>query len=1111
MLKMYRRDFYVQFLKAVDCIYLYALSTRKEKPERQPSLLLVFSYPRSTTNFSTLGKLYRSKSAVFSKLLLTLCLFGILASAKALAKVDLKESGVPRSVASVFFLQQILQGKVVDEQGNLIKGATIRLKTDATKAATTNDEGLFSIAIPTSEATLVVSYLGYESQEVVLAPNHKGPIEVRLKTIDNEVEEVVVVGYGQQKKTLVTGSVVQIKGEELKKAPVANVTNALVGRLPGLRATQRSGQPGADGSGIDIRGFGAVLVIVDGVPGSFSQLDPSEIESLSIIKDASASVYGVRAANGVVLVTTKRGSNGKSTINYSTYYGLQTINSFPELGDAALFAELSNESVLNNWVIGGRQSALKLPFTQEQVEQYRTGALPSYNWFDKAIRRTSGQYYQNLNASGGTEDIKYFMNIGLLNQDGMWKSDATNFKRYNVRANVEAKVAEGLTATLNLMGRREAVNNPSTATPLLMAGLYRTYPTYSFYANDNPDYLGIPNNAAQNTLALMDTDLTGYDKRLKSVFNGIFSLKYDIPRVRGLSAKALYSFNYEVVNQKSYSKRYDLYRYDADKDRYEVDFSDNMPSNLEVVNSNTENRTFQLSLSYARKFANKHNVGALFLFESQEGIGNNLSAYRQFLLDGVDELFAGMGTNQRNNGSSYETARLGYVGKINYDFSDKYLAELAFRYDGTYKVKSGARYGFFPNVSVGWVLSRENFLKDVGFLNLLKLRASHGKVGDDEQIAAFQYLVGYTYPTANWVFGESPVPGLVDRGLANGDLTWYTSKTTNIGLDFSLWNGLLSGEIDVFYRKRTGLLASRLLSLPNTFGASLPQENLNTDNNRGFEIALSHRSHVGKFQYSISPNMSWARRQYGFVERAESTNALHNWRNNYTNRWDNLYWGYKAIGQFQNQTEINTAAIHDDQGNKTLLPGDIKYADLNGDGIIDDKDQTIIGRGMTPEIFYGLNISASYSGFDLSVLLQGATNFNAYFSEELQNPLFNNASAYQMFGDRWHHTDPTDADSPWVAGKYPTTVNSGSNNNKRVSDFWLRDASYLRLKTFELGYSFDKERLRRVKIRNLRVYAAGQNILTIDKIKYIDPEAPSGRGNYYPQQRVWTLGLNIGF
>src|SRR5690606_36753090 len=296
-----------------------------------------------------------------------------------------------------------------------------------------------------------------------------------------------------------------------------------------------------------------------------------------------------------------------------------------------------------------------------------------------------------------------------------------------------------------------------------------------------------------------------------------------------------------------------------------------------------------------------------------------------------------------------------------------------------------------------------------------------------------------------------------DRGMIDELLTWYSPETANLCVDFSWWQRKPTGEDGVVYRKRYGRLATLLLSLPNTIGAHFPQHDWNTNNHRDSQIASNQRNTISDLTYSVAPNSSWARRQYGYIERAESTNLNHNWRNNFTNRWDNIYWGYVSDGQFQNQEEINTAPIHDDQANKTLLPGDIRYVDLNNDGIIDDQDQQVIGRGTTPEIFYGLNLAAAYKGFDFSVLFQGASNFNAYFSSELQNPLFNNASAYAMFADRWHRADLNDPDSEWVAGKYPSTITSGANNNKRVSDFWLKDASYLRLNTFEFGYTFNQD------------------------------------------------------
>ncbi|WP_316804325.1 TonB-dependent receptor [Pedobacter nototheniae] len=1009
-----------------------------------------------------------------------------------------------------------VKGKIIDETNKPLPGASIKVKgTNSSTASNLNGE--FSLKNVPEDAILVVSFLGYTTKEIPVKEN-LGTIQ--LIAANASLNDVVVVGYGTQKRLNVTGSISQVKGTELAKAPVANITNSLVGRLPGLRAIQNSGEPGRDASTIDIRGFGAALVIVDGVPSDFSQIDANEIESFSILKDASAAVYGVRAANGVILVTTKKGTIGKPRINYTAYYGLQNnATKYPELADAATFAELSNEGAVNAWVKQNNPAAaLSLPFTKEQVDQYKNGSLPSSDWFNSTIRKNAPQYYQNLNVDGGTEDVKYFFNLGYLNQDAIWKSNSTNFTRYNVRSNISAKINKRLTAELNLSARLEDLKTPGVSSAIIMSTVKRESPVFPIYANDNQDYLA-PSNVQQNSLAQTNDKISGYGSERNKFFSGIARLTYDLPWVDGLSAKATYSYQNTDKAIKNYVKRYNLYKYNTSTKTYDVDYTANDPSNLSVRNNHSDDQALQLSLNYAKKFGDKHNVSGLLLFERTQTNTSFLSAYKEFLLDNLDELFAGVSNNQSNDGSSAQIAREGYVGKFNYDYAGKYLIELGFRYDGTYKVAPENRFGFFPNVSVGWRINEENFLKNNTTIDNLKLRASFGKVGDDggddpdaaNYIIPFRYIPGYNYPSDNYIFGTQLIPGLITSGLTNPLLTWYTSYTANLGVDVSLWKGLLSGSFDVFYRKRTGLLATRVLSLPNTFGASLPQENLNGDNTRGFELELTHKNKIGEWNYSISPNLTFTRSKNGYLEQSPQTSSLGNYQGNMTDRWINISRGYVAMGQFQSQQEINTAPVQDTQGNKTLLPGDIRYQDLNGDGVIDSRDQTVIGRGTTPEIFFGLNLGVNYKGFDLSVLLQGASNFNRYYSEELQNPFFNNANTLSMFTDRWHRQDLYNPNSPWIPGKYPSTIISGSPNNQLNSTFWLQDATYLRVKNIDFGYTFPKDLIEKIGMRTARVYISGQNVLTFSKVNFIDPEQPSGRGNFYPQQKLWSLGLNVGF
>ena len=1009
-----------------------------------------------------------------------------------------------------------ISGKIITQDGTPIPGASV-IEKGTSNGVTTDQEGDFSIAVKDKSSVLVISAVGFQTEEIAAASIQNGMVTLVPK--QQALDEVVVVGYGTQARRNVTGSVATVKGDELVRSPVTTLTNALVGRLPGLRAVQPGGEPGYDGSNIDIRGFGAALLIVDGVPSDFSQLDPNEIESFSVLKDASAAVYGIRAANGVILVTTKKGKTGPPQIDYNTYFGIQSITKYPDLADAALFAELSNEGAVNAWVKNNNPTTdLSFPFSKETLEQYRNGTLPSTDWFGATIRKHAPQQYHNVNVRGGTEAVRYFFNVGYTNQQGMWKSGSTSYKRYNIRSNIDAKIAKGITATLNLGARFEDRARPGSPKEVLMGAIQRSFPTFPIYANDNPDYFAPNNNPHMNPVFLSDRNNSGYETDVNRTFSGILTLQYDLPFVQGLNLKVQYSYESDDKEIKEYTKKYQLYSYDPDLDQYNVAYVGNDPTRLGSTTHQIDKQVLQGSVNYARQFG-EHKVAASYIYEKQSATGSDLGAYKEFLLQNLDELFAGVAANQSNGGSSFERARMGHIGKINYDYLGKYLLEFGFRYDGSYKFPSNSRFGFFPNVSAGWRISDENFLKDVSALDDLKLRASWGKVGDDggddywvaNYIWPFQYLTGYNYPSGTYIFGNNLIPGLIDAGMANPALTWFNSTTRNIGIDVTLFKGLIGMNLDVFHRERKGLLAYRYGSLPNTFGASLPQENLNGDNTRGFELILTHQGKIGELRYSVSPNLTWTRTKNGYLERRPSNNDMDNWRNNGIDRWSNLWWGYVATGQFQSQEEINKAPVQDNNSNKTLLPGDIRYQDLNNDGIIDGNDVTIIGRGSTPETFFGLNLSASYKGFDFSLLLQGATNFNAYYNAELQNPFFNNANSLTMFGDRWRRADLFDPNSEWIPGKYPSTVISGSDNNKANSSFWLQDATYLRVKNFDLGYTLPRHLVNKATIRNVRIYISGQNIFTFDKVKFIDPEAESGRGTYYPQQKVWTIGANIGF
>lgn len=995
-----------------------------------------------------------------------------------------------------------LTGTVVDNFGDPVIGANILIK-GTTTGVITDIDGHFTLQVE-SGVILAISYVGYLPQEVKIT--NQTSLKIALIEDTNMLDELVIVGYGTQRRGSVTGAVASVDNKDIIKAPSPNLSNNLGGRLPGLRVMTRSGEPGWNDSDIDIRGFGSALVIVDGVPGSFSQLDPNEIENITILKDASAAVYGIQAANGVILVTTKKGTEGATRVNFNATLSWQRPTIFPKMANAAEFVELTDEDKINQG-----HDALYGP---EELAKWRAGG-PGYestDWYDEIVKPWAPQQQYNVNIRGGKEDLKYFASVGYVDQTGMWKTNSNTFERFNFRTNVEAKIAHGLSTNINLSGRKEKRNSPKESAGNIINSIQRNYPTYSPYVNGNKDYYAETNVSHLNPILITDPSTSGYYKGETMVFDGSASLNYDASQfVKGLSAKVLYHFRYAGIEEKTFNKKFNVYKYDEANQEYYVSYVGNDPSNLKMKHENKQDKIFQGSINYNNTFAGKHDVSALFLVETRQYRNTWFEAYREYIIDSIDELKTGVNDNKTNDGTSGRSGNIGYIGRLNYGYDNKYLVEFSFRYDGSSKFPSNSRWGFFPSVSAGWRISEEAFIKDkVDFLSDLKIRGSWGRLGDDASSDGFQFLTGYNFPDGSYIFGDKIIPTLTSRGLANPNITWYTSDLYNVGIDFTLWNGLLGGELDVFYRKRSGLPATRVATLPGTFGASLPQENLNSDNDRGFEIALRHYNRLSNgIEYSARANVSYTRSRNEYLERAESVNPYSNWRDNNTDRWKNIYWGYRATGQFQSYEEIANAPVQDNSGNTTLKPGDIRYLDYNGDGVIDSKDEHIIGRGENPEIIFGLDLAMAWKGFDVSVFLQGAANYNTYFDSELQSPLFNASNSYQAFTDRWHRKDLYDSNSEWIPGKYPSTYASGLKSNRETSSFWLENGSYLRIKDIQVGYTLPKTVLRNAGVENLRVFVSGYNLFTFTKLSLLDPEAPKGRGQFYPQQKVISVGLNL--
>ena len=1001
-----------------------------------------------------------------------------------------------------------IQGKIVDENGNPIVGVTVKIK-GTNQGTASKADGSFSLDNVLSSSLVIFSYTGYKEQELPASAD----MNVTLQP-DNNLDEVVVVGYGTQKKATVTGAIAEVKGQELVKSPVANLSNALAGRLPGLTTVQGNGQPGADATAFNIRGFGNALILIDGVPGSFNNIDASEIESITVLKDASANIYGFSAANGAVLVTTKKGVAGKTTIGYNGSYGLQSNTTYPRMLNAGQYTELYDEAVLNDQLVNNRLFAPT--FGADIVNKWKQQSSPEYmstNWQDLATRKTAPMIQHNINANGGGENVRYFISGSYLDQNSIWRSDATTFKRYNFRSNIIADITDRITAEVNVGGIVTDLHTPVSATSnLIVNGIRRSLPTSKAFANDNPDYYGI-NSIGANVLAEMDPDYSGTIDDLKKELTAAGSINYRIPGVEGLNAKVFYSYKFENRDLSNYRKRYDLYTYDKTTETYNPTVLQN-PTSLSKSNRNDVQTVLQASLSYSKTLLEKHNLKVLGLFERRYFNRDNLFGSRQFTLEGLEQLDLGNLTNQTLSGNSLYEAREGYVGKVNYDYDNKYLLEFSGRYDGSYKLPTATRYAFFPAVSVGWIMNREQWF-NVPAVNNLKLRASWGQSPDDEPLSGGQFYLGYNYGGSSYVFN----PGSITAGLRpnvepNYILTYSKSKITNIGFDAGLFDNLLTVNFDAFYRKREGLPATRAsVTIPSTAGISLPQENLNSDEIRGFELALTYNKTINDFSFSISPNISYKQARNVHIEQSPYNSQWTNFLGNTINRNTNILFGYDYIGQFQSMEEIAVSPIQDNNANKTLLPGDLKYADLNNDGVINSQDRKVIGRGLRPDVFYGMNLYGTWKGFDLTILLQGATNYSTYFGNEIQRPFFNGGNTYDYFTDRWHREDIYDPNSAWIAGKYPTTRLNGTDNNSLLSSFWATNAYYLRIKNVDLGYSFNSTFLEKANIKGLRIYTNANNLFTFTNVKYIDPEVTdeSIQGRYYPQQRVISFGIQAKF
>lgn len=997
--------------------------------------------------------------------------------------------------------QQTVTGKVTAGDSAL-SGVSVYVK-NSTVGTTTNAAGVYTIKVQ-GAATLVFSYIGYTDQEIVVG--NQSTINVALGSSQSQMNEVVVVGYTSQKKATLTGSISVVKGADLVKSPQANVSNSLAGRFSGLIVNNRGGEPGYDGSGILIRGLATtgnndVLVVVDGVPGQvggLERLNPNDIESISVLKDASAAIYGSRAANGVILVTTKRGKTGKPVISASFNQGFSSPTRLPKMADAPTYATIANEIAYYTNHAGG----MNQQYSAEEITKFGNGSdplnYPNTDWAEESLKNTALQNQANVSVSGGNENVKYYVSLGSVYQDGIYKEGATKYKQYSFRSNIDANVTKDLRVSLYLSGREENRQFPTRSAGDIFRSIYRAYPTVpAFYPNGLPS-MGIEGSNP----AVMATDIGGLQKNPTQVFNGILKGAYNIAAVKGLSLDGFIAIDKSWNFNKSFSEPYLLYSYNKSTDTYTpnvVGGSNNLAT-LTEGQYNQSQVTSHIKLNYVRDFGN-HNVNAFVGYEQSESKSETFGAFRQnFPTTGTPELSQGgtAATDMTNSGSSYHFTRKSYFGKVAYNYSEKYLADVQMRIDGSSTFPKGNEYGYFPSVSAGWRISKEDFF-NVPFINNLKIRASYGSLGNDN-VGLFQYLDNYSFVN-QLVLNSSIVPGIDLTKLANANIHWETAKKMDIGFEATFLKNF-NLEFIYFQQKRSDILAVRNASIPNVsgivnpFGSDplVPSENIGKVNSAGIEATLGYNKRMRDFTFGISGNITYAKSK--IINIDEAAGVLDYQKQ--TGGPLNTYLLYTSTGIFQTAEEINkTPHVTGAQ------PGDLIYQDVNGDGKITADDQVRTKYGNVPEIMYGVLLNGGYKNFDLSIVFSGQTHVSQYVLPESGTV----GNFYSSWADnRWSPTN-TSGTYPRVDTRSSNSVNGGLYNNT----FWLNNASFVRLKNVELGYNFSSSLLSKAKMQSLRIYLNAFNVFTITDVKDYDPEGNSNSGQFYPQQRIVNVGVNVTF
>jgi len=1011
-----------------------------------------------------------------------------------------------------------ISGTVKEDNGAALPGVSIVVK--GTQVGASSDAaGKFSLTIPNGDATLIFSFVGFLSKEVIV-PASQSVVDVSLVVDDKALEEVVVVGYGTQKKESLTGAIATVTSKDLDRVHGGStVSSGLAGKIPGVTFRMADGRPGASAN-VQIRNMGNPLFVIDGIQqdaGQFNNLSPNDVESITVLKDASAAIYGVRAANGVVVVTTKRGKNGtKNTVNLDAYYGVQNWSRFPNV---------VNDS--HQWMAGKAEAEMNqygtTSITPAELEKYKTGTEPGYqsfNWKDFIVQKNSPLSSINLNMTGGSDKISYYISATRLSQNSVLGREFT-FNRSNIQSNVDAKVTDNLKIGVQINGRIETRDQPGIPGGddywLPRFAILRNRPFERPYANDNPLYLNdIKHN--ETNWAYNNKKLGGYQTDIWRVLQTNMNAEYNIPGIKGLVARGMYSYYIadRVLNGHEYT--YKAYTYTAADDSYKVTGGSTNPWRERRTQKIIRN-VYQGQLNYNNTFG-KNTFGATFVVERQEERDQEQWVHSVPSTNVLPLMyFATMDTyDDKDN----QLARIGYIGRVNYNYAGKYYIEMSARRDASWKFAPDRRVGYFPSASAGWRVTEEQFIKNVigerSILDDLKVRASYGVLGDDDiGIGPYDYLPGYNYNQGNAILSGNAIVTSRDKGQIINNISWFKSKIFDVGADFSLLGTKLTGTVDYFYRLRTGLRGRKYdIQVPSELGYSLPDENVNSDSQRGWEGSLAYNGKLGSFNYSVGGNVSFTRSKFESSYKPIFNNSQDQFRNSGEGRYKDIFWGYETIGQFQSQDQINEYQVNiDGQGNRTLLPGDLIYKDINGDNKIDGLDERPIGYTVAgqPNVNFGLNLAVTWKGFSFNADFSGGGLYSWNQQYEQRWAFQNDGALNKIFLDRWRRKDPFDLNSEWIPGKYPALrYNDGNHSNyNKNSTFWLHNVKYIRARTIEFGYSLPKPLLEKLKMQRARVYINGYNLFSIDNLKKfgVDPEIADGNGLQYPQNKFVNVGINL--